>query len=119
MTTTIPRGLDRLLEQEFHVSAERGFLPMPDPLQRLPLLFEVWEEIAAEMAKLLAAGRLRATLESLLPLDTAPLESDAELERAMLLLSYFGHGYVWGENPAMDRIPAGLAVPWHEVAQRL
>src|SRR5439155_17857262 len=102
-----------------HVSAERGFLPRPDPLQMLPVLFEVWEEVAAEMPKLLAAGRLRATLDSLPPLDTAPLETDAELERAMLLLSYFGHGYVWGASPAIDRIPAGVAVPWHEVAGRL
>src|SRR5207245_8520873 len=99
MTTTIegredakggtdPPILHQLFEQKFHVSAERGFLPRPDPLQMLPVLFEVWEEVAAEMPKLLAAGRLRATLDSLPPLDTAPLETDAELERAMLLLSY-------------------------------
>src|SRR5437764_5048502 len=115
MTTTIKEkaaakaatgrpGFDQRFEQEFHVSAERGFLPRPDPLKKLPVLFEVWEEVAAEMPKLLAAGRLRATLDSLPPLDATPLENDAELERAMLLLSYFGHGYVWGESPALDRI---------------
>src|SRR5437762_7451917 len=63
MTTTIRkrtakapndvRGLDHAFEQEFHVSAERGFLPKPDPLPRLPVLFEVWEAVAAEMPKLL------------------------------------------------------------------
>lgn len=37
----------------------------------------------------------------------------------MLLLSYFGHAYVWGGAKPADRIPQGVAVPWHAVALRL
>jgi len=119
MATLAPPDADASFLEEFQVSAERGFLPAPDPLARLPVLFEIWEEIAAEMPKLLAAGQLRTVLDTLPALDTSTLEDVAELERAMLLLSYFGHGYVWGESPAKDRIPAGVAVTWHEVAKRL
>ena len=42
-----------------------------------------------------------------------------ERERAMTLLSYLGHAYVWrGDKPA-DKLPARVAVPWHEVADSL
>jgi indoleamine 2,3-dioxygenase len=37
----------------------------------------------------------------------------------MMLLSYFGHAYVWGEPTPATRIPASIAVPWYAVAQRL
>jgi indoleamine 2,3-dioxygenase len=37
----------------------------------------------------------------------------------MLLLSYLGHGYVWGEREAARRIPENLAMPWFDVAARL
>ena len=119
MATLATPNADASFLDEFQVSAERGFLPAPDPLPRLPVLFEIWEEIAAEMPKLLAAGQLRSVLDTLPALDTSTLEDEAALERAMLLLSYFGHGYVWGESPAKDRIPAGVAVAWYEVAERL
>ncbi len=42
-----------------------------------------------------------------------------QLDRAMLLLSYLGHAYVWGATKPATHIPAGLAIPWHKVAQRL
>ena len=37
----------------------------------------------------------------------------------MMLLSYFGHAYVWQDATVVDRIPVNLAVPWHAVADRL
>jgi indoleamine 2,3-dioxygenase len=37
----------------------------------------------------------------------------------MLLLSYFGHAYVWGEVEPPHHIPKNIAVPWYRVAQRL
>jgi indoleamine 2,3-dioxygenase len=105
--------------QAYGLDEERGFLPRPDPLQRLPAAFEAWEEAAADLAKRLAAGTIRTALLELPLLDPAPLEGGAELERAMLLLSYFGHAYVWGAPPPVSRLPANLAVPWHAVARRL
>jgi indoleamine 2,3-dioxygenase len=46
------------------------------------------------------------------------LRDAAELRRAMLLLSFLGHAYVWCDTAA-PRIPANLAVPWCTVAERL
>ncbi|MBI4337607.1 MAG: hypothetical protein HY683_07265 [Chloroflexi bacterium] len=105
--------------EPFGVHPDRGFLPFPDPLPRLPPSFAAWEELAQNMPRLLAARRLRAYLDDLPVLDTSVLPDDAQHQRAMLLLSYFGHGYVWGDATPADHIPAGVAVPWHQVAKRL
>lgn len=101
------------------VSADRGFLPSPDPLHRLPPEFAAWEEVAAELPKLVVAGRVRARLEVMPVLDTRPLQTEAELERAMLLLSCFGQAYIWTESPPASVLPPSIAVPWHAVATRL
>src|SRR5919106_3807091 len=118
---TDPRGLFGTIAdcETFHVNPERGFLPTPDPVDQLPASFAPWEEIAHDLPKLLAAGRLRPVLEQLPVLDASQLHEDAHIRRAMLLLSYFGHGYVWGEQDPAQHLPAGVAVPWHTVAQRL
>ena len=99
--------------------AERGFLPMPDPLSHLPAEFDVWEELGHELPKLIVAEKVRASLEEMPLLETSPLQTEAELERAMLLLSFFGHAYVWAESPPATVLPPSIAVPWHAVATRL
>ena len=112
--------LDRI--ESFDVSPDRGFLPQRDPLLALPAAFDPWEEIAAELPKLLVSDRLRRTVDRLDPLDPASLRPGPQLERAMLLLSYVAHAYVWGGGPGVEParcIRAGLAVPWHAIATRL
>ena len=44
---------------------ERGFLPLQDPLTRLPKAFEAWEELASQLARLLASDHLRGTMADL------------------------------------------------------
>ncbi len=97
----------------------RGFLPEEDPLQRLPAPFSEWNALAAELPKILVGGRIRSRVEQMPPLDTAQLESEAEWEHAMLILSFLGHAYIWGTSPPATRIPASLAVPWHAVSTHL
>ncbi|HEV8714477.1 MAG TPA: hypothetical protein VGX03_16830 [Candidatus Binatia bacterium] len=120
---TTPRAYSQLQAltnpRSFHVDPHRGFLPSPDPLDCLPSVFTPWEEIAHNLPKLLVAGTVRHTLEQLPTLKGAALQDPAQLERAMLLLSYFGHAYVWAEEKPADRLPAGVAVPWYAVARRL
>ena len=41
------------------------------------------------------------------------------MRRAMMLLSYLGHGYVWGKPQAASVIPKNIAVPWFHVATQL
>ena len=108
------QSLDR-----YDVSEERGFLPQCDPLPRLPEAFDPWEQIGRELPKLLAAAQARRVLHDLPRLDTVNLHAPPQLERAMLLLSYFAHAYVWGQDPPADRLPANLAVPWSALAHQL
>src|SRR5712692_8396339 len=62
---------------------------------------------------------MRHTLQHMPILNTAPPQDPTQLERAMLLLSYFGHAYVWAEEQPASHIPASIAAPWYAVAQRL
>jgi indoleamine 2,3-dioxygenase len=97
----------------------RGFLPQIDPLTVLPPRFAVWEDVAAQLPKLLVSGKARSFIERMPLLDSTALADGPELRRAMLLLSFLGHSYVWGDAVAATRLPATLAVPWHAVATRL
>lgn len=98
------------------VDPVRGFLPVEDPVQRLPPAFTAWEELTAELPKLLCAGHVRRVIRDLPLLDATQLEGAAEHDRAMLLLSYLGHAYVFGEENPRDTVPEPIARPWHQVA---
>ena len=104
---------------EFEVDAERGLLPSPDPLECLPPHFNPWEKIAHDLPKLLVSGQIRSVLERLPLLLPTQLLEGRQNHRAMLLLSFLGHAYVWGEPQTVNHIPAGIAIPWYEVSQRL
>ena len=97
----------------------RGFLPKNDPLDSLPAECAAWEHIAAQLPKLLISNQLRASIEQLSPFPIAALKSEEQIERAMLILSYIGHAYVWGEKIVPAKLPKILAQPWYQVAQLL
>lgn len=99
-------------------SPTRGFLPLTDPLTRLPVAFDAWEDVALNLPKLLVTDQIRPIIESLPPFPLDEVQTQAELDRAMLVLSFLGHAYVWRGPQAADRIPAVLAVPWHAIAAR-
>jgi indoleamine 2,3-dioxygenase len=104
----------------FGLSATRGFLPHQDPLTRLPQSeCEPWERLATALPKYMAALSVRKTVNSLPEFPVGLLSNDAELKRAMMILSFIGHAYVYGERPVADRIPAILAKPWYEVAKKM
>lgn len=117
----LPTTFRTLVDLEvFHVSEKRGFLPKIDPLQVLPETFAPWEELAHDLPKYLAQGKARQAIGRLPLLDTYELRGTSELnERAMLLLSYFGHAYVFGDKKPSPKLPACIAVPWQRIAQRL
>lgn len=96
-----------------------GFLPTADPLLKLPAEFKALEETATQLPKLLMSDDLRKFIAQLPVLPMAQLKTEAERERAMLLLSFLGHGYVWGQKPVIETLPSSLATPWYEVAVSL
>jgi indoleamine 2,3-dioxygenase len=103
----------------FEVTPERGFLPPQDPLRRLPDAFAEWEQIVGDLPKLLMTDQLRGIVDGMSMLEARPLRTRAETERAMMLLSYIGHAYVWGGKEPATRLPSTLAVPWHALGMRL
>lgn len=106
--------------QSFGLSPTCGFLPHPDPLKALPQSeFADWERVAQTLPKLLAALSFRKAVKALPEFRTELLGTDQQLRRAMVILSFIGHAYVFGERPVMDRLPAVLAKPWFEVAKKL
>ncbi len=104
---------------EFGVSPQSGFLPEVDPLDRLPADFDAWEDAAHALPKLLMSDHLRRIVEALPPFPINQLGDQREWERAMVALSYIGHAYVWVGPKAATKLPAVLAVPWHQVATKL
>lgn len=96
-----------------------GFLPQNDPLQALPEPFSAWEKAAKGLPKLLLGDRFRATIEALPEFPTDKLKTEEQIERAMQLISYLGHAYIWGVKPLVMTLPAILAKPWYEVAKKL
>jgi indoleamine 2,3-dioxygenase len=117
MSTPAPRASSLL---DGGVDQRRGFLPAVDPLTRLPAPFAVWDEVGLELPKLLAAGRARSVLAGLPALDPNELP-DAAIPRAMVLLSFFGHAYVYQswQTDVADRLPPAVARPWVAIANRL
>lgn len=105
--------------EESSLNLARGFLPTQDPCKLLPDEFAVWEALAAELPKLLVAGQVRKQIDAMPLLPVDGLRSTTQLERAMLLLSFLGHAYVFGVNQPVTQIPAPLAIPWHRVATKL
>ncbi|NIQ39765.1 MAG: hypothetical protein GTN81_14435 [Proteobacteria bacterium] len=97
----------------------RGFLPREDPLVRLPGAFDRWEDTAKNLPKILGTGRIRQIVGSLPPFEVSKLADHGEFERAMVVLSYLGHAYVWGTPDPPSVIPKRLAVPWYEVSKQL
>src|SRR5689334_6864681 len=97
----------------------RGFLPHTDPLRALPAAYSVWEEVAADLPKLLVARKARTFAQRMPVVDASALADGDELRRAMLLLSFLGHAFVWEGPAASPFLPASIAVPWHHVAGRL
>jgi len=104
----------------YNIDPVNGFLPAQAPLELLPDEFEIWESTAREFSGLLNASIFRACAEAMPVIDDiSSLHTPMELERAMLLLSVFGHGFVWQGYESSGYVPENIAIPWTLVADRL
>lgn len=105
--------------EQFNIDKKRGFLPANNPLTQLPNYFKPWEELTFNLNKLLIIDKVKQEVAKLPVLDIDTLKDEYEINRAMLLLSYIGHGYVWGGHKIVDTLPEAIALPWYQVAQIL
>lgn len=101
------------------LTLKQGFLEDKDPLQQLPQKFSAWEKTAKNLPQLLVTDYVRQTIESLPEFPLVEIKNYRQQERAMMILSYLGHAYVWGEKTIPDKIPKILAQPWVEMARQL
>ena len=91
---------------------QRGFLPLQDPLTRLPQPFDAWETVASGLPKLLVSDHILCTIQELPPFPLDRITNGRERERAMTLLSYLGYAYVWGGAEARRKFcPRGSPFP--------
>jgi indoleamine 2,3-dioxygenase len=105
--------------KRFDVHAERGFLPELDPERALPPALALWQELASELPKRLAAQRVRSAVRALPRFELAALRSPAEERAAMRVLSFLAHAFVWEGAAPAALLPRQLAAPWVALAQRL
>jgi len=104
---------------EHDVDPLRGFLPSKDPLQRLPDKYIPWEQVAFDLPGLVSTHLVRDAVDALPLIDTKALKTEAQLRRAMLLLSVLGGACAWSRTPPPAQLPRALCIPWSEVAERL
>ncbi|MEM7103326.1 MAG: hypothetical protein AAF502_09370 [Bacteroidota bacterium] len=104
---------------KFQVDPVRGFLPAEDPLAALPERYRAWDQLADELTPWINAGKIRKRIGQLPLIDHPEFQSTTELERAMLLLSFFAHAWVFAPPEPENELPANISVPWTKVANQL
>jgi indoleamine 2,3-dioxygenase len=105
--------------KRFGVHPQRGFLPEHDPVRALPAEIALWQELASELPKRLAARRVRAAVRGLPDFALGALRSHDEERAAMRVLSFVAHAYVWEGGAPASVLPRQLAAPWMALAHRL
>ena len=97
-------GVDKL---NFSI-LESGFLP-----NKISTLlsneFDDVEHIAKNLPKILANNQIESEVLNLETEKNISNLSIDELERAMLLYSYIGHGYIWGGTSIEKVIPKNIS----------
>ncbi|KRY49850.1 Indoleamine 2,3-dioxygenase 1 [Trichinella britovi] len=109
------------LLRDFHISDKLGFV-LENPEEHLPSYYNSWNNTAANIRHLLAAGNVRSTLENLPLLDVSPLcSSHRQLRLAHLQLATLVSGYIWCESEigVPKKVPRCLAVPYSQVSEKL
>ena len=102
---------------DYGITEEYGYLPSYDPAQSLSPGNEEWDQFGKDLPKLLIGTNFRQRVKALPQFNINKLNGEAEVQRAMLVLSYIGQAYQWSENEAATVMPAVLAKPWYEVGK--
>lgn len=103
----------------YAIDPHSGFVPAVAPITRLPDAFSTWDAVVPQISALLRSRRIREVLRDLPLLDVAPLVTNGEQERALLVLSVFANSWVWGGEEPHLCIPACIAQPLCSVARKL
>ncbi len=102
---------------DYGITEEFGYLPNYDPARSLSAGNEEWDQFGKEIPKLLMSSNFRKRVTGLPDFNVKALKSDAEIARAMLILSYIGQSYQWSDESPATTLPKKLALPWYEVGK--
>ena len=102
---------------DFGITEEFGYLPAHAPALALSAGNEEWDQFGRDIPKLLMGTNFRSRVKALPEFNISKLNGEAEIQRAMLILSYIGQSYQWSENTPATVMPANLAIPWHQVGK--
>jgi len=102
---------------DYGITEEFGYLPTHDPAQSLSAGNEEWDQFGKDLPKLLMGTNFRKRVQALPKFNIDKLNGEAEIQRAMLVLSYIGQAYQWSDNQAATVMPQVLAKPWYEVGK--
>ena len=102
---------------DYGITEEFGYLPSYDPAQSLSAGNEEWDQFGKDLPKLLMGSDFRKRVNALPKFNIDKLNGEAQIQRAMLVLSYFGQAYQWSDNKAATVMPEVLAKPWYEVGK--
>lgn len=76
-----------------------GFLPVEEPLHRLPdAYYEPWEAIISRIDKLIRDRLFYLEISKLPVLDTKYLQTVPEWQRAYVILCFFTHAHIWSDD---------------------
>ncbi|KAK5073605.1 Indoleamine 2,3-dioxygenase [Lithohypha guttulata] len=111
-------SIDRILHS-FEIS-HYGFLPVDEPLARLPsTYYQPWENLISRLPILISDGSLYNEFASLPLLSTSELRSLPEWRRAYVILTFFTHAHTWSDLQPREVLPANITVPLLEVSAYL
>ena len=102
---------------DYGITEEFGYLPPYEPAQSLSAGNEEWDQFGKDLPKLLMGTNFRKRVQALPKFNIDKLNGEAEIQRAMLVLSYIGQAYQWSDNEAATVMPQVLAKPWYEVGK--
>ena len=102
---------------DYGITEEFGYLPSYDPAQSLSAGNEEWDQFGKDLPKLLMGNDFRKRVNALPKFNIDKLNGEAQIQRAMLVLSYIGQAYQWSDNKAATVMPEVLAKPWYEVGK--
>lgn len=115
----MPKEITFVNPKAFDVWPDRGLLPKPDPLEKLPKAYGAINDLAKDLPRLLRTKQLRRELDKFPVIDLSSLRG-RQVPCAMRSYSFFANAYVYAAHEETARhLPEGVAIPLHYLATSL
>ncbi|CAJ2510989.1 Uu.00g066140.m01.CDS01 [Anthostomella pinea] len=100
--------------------SQNAFLPGKPPLRVLPnSYYTPWESLMDQLPDLIKRREIRERISQLPILTTDNLHTEHEWRRAYVILAFFTHAYIWGNDTPAEILPPPITVPLLAVSKHL